>query len=793
MEEFIKDKTIIICENDLKISILKKITNTFFDIKFYTKNEFFNEYLFKYDERSLYYLIDNYNFKIDVAKMYLNNLKYINSNKVYNSSKLNFLVELKNELDENNLLIYNKEFIKEIKDYTIVVYNYPYLENYELEILNKLNAKIINDTGEYKLDKVYVFETMEEEINYVCKSISKLLLKGIDINKIKLMGVNENYNNDLYRLFKMYNIPIKIKSNNSLISNNIVKKFINSLNNGLDKAIELIKNDNSDIVNKIISICNKYVLLNNDDIKYSLIIDELKNTKIDNFKYKNYIDIVSLDSNISNDEYVFFLNFNNGFIPSIKKDEEYINDRIKEEINLKKTCVINKEIKEYEINKLKGIKNLVITAKLSDSTGECYLSPLVNELNLEIIKEKDNILESFSYNYDLIKLCKCEDNFNKYGTITEEYLIYKNNIKDNLYNTYDNKYTIIDSNSLKEYLHNKLTLSYSSLTNYNKCAFRYYLANILKLDKYEDTFESFIGSIFHDVLESSFKNNVSVEEEIENYIKKNNKELDAKERFYINKITKDIKFVIEVLNKQKEYTTLDNSLFEQNITIEQNNNIEVLFTGFIDKLLYKEEDDNTYISIIDYKTGNVETNLSYIPYGLNMQLPIYLYLVSKSNLFKNPKFAGFYIQYILDKDILRNSEKTYLEQYENNLKLVGYSNSNIHTLSMFDNTYENSSLIRSMRVKSDGNFYAYSKTLTDNEIEKIISVTENVIDNAINKILDGDFTINPKRIGYDEDVGCNFCKFRDICFRKENDYVIIPKSDNLDYLKEGEKDYAKVD
>ena len=77
MEEFIKDKTIIICENDLKISILKKITNTFFDIKFYTKNEFFNEYLFKYDERSLYYLIDNYNFKIDVAKMYLNNLKYI--------------------------------------------------------------------------------------------------------------------------------------------------------------------------------------------------------------------------------------------------------------------------------------------------------------------------------------------------------------------------------------------------------------------------------------------------------------------------------------------------------------------------------------------------------------------------------------------------------------------------------------------------------------------------------------------------------------------------------------------
>ena len=51
MLQELKDKTIIICED--KISILKEISNSFLDIKFYTKKEFLEEYLFKYDEKSI--------------------------------------------------------------------------------------------------------------------------------------------------------------------------------------------------------------------------------------------------------------------------------------------------------------------------------------------------------------------------------------------------------------------------------------------------------------------------------------------------------------------------------------------------------------------------------------------------------------------------------------------------------------------------------------------------------------------------------------------------------------------
>ena len=784
MLQELKDKTIIICED--KISILKEISNSFLDIKFYTKKEFLEEYLFKYDEKALYYLINKYNYKIDVARMYLDNIYYINENKKYKSNKLNKLVTLKQELIDNNLLIINNTFTNKIKDYHIVVYNYPYLDNFELEIFNKLNATIYNDNGENKLDKVYVFDSLEEEINYVIKEISKLIIKGIDINNIKILNVNESYYNDLLRIGKMYNINIKIPSSNYLISNSIVKMFINNINKGINNSLELIKDSNKDILNMIINICNKYVLLDDNKVKYELIINDLRNTKIDNYKYKNYVELIDINNYISNNNYVFWMNFNNDSIPRLKSDEDYISDSIKEEVNLKSTIKINDDIKKYTVNKLKSINNLVITAKRKDNNGECFLSSLTNELNLNIIDNYNDINNSYSYNYDLIKLCKYEDNYRKYGTISDEYILLKNNIKDNLYNTFNNKYTLIDNKKIKEYLNNKLILSYSSLTNYSKCAFKYYLSNILKIDRYEDTFEAFIGSLFHDVLEKSFKNNTNVDDEINNYIKSKGKILNSKEEFYVNKIRNDIKFVINVLNKQKGYTELDQELYEKNITIDKSQDIDVKFIGFIDKILYKEENNSTYVALIDYKTGNVDTNLSYIPYGLNMQLPIYLYLVKKGNIFINPIFVGFYIQNILDKSIKYDDNKSYEEIYESKLRLDGYSTDNIHNLSLFDKTYEDSRLIQSIKVKNDGNFYTNSKVLSEIEMNNLIKECERVIDNTITNILNANFIINPKKIGYEDNTGCKYCKFKDICFKKEEDHIILPKTDNIYYLKEGD-------
>ena len=40
-----------------------------------------------------------------------------------------------------------------------------------------------------------------------------------------------------------------------------------------------------------------------------------------------------------------------------------------------------------------------------------------------------------------------------------------------------------------------------------------------------------------------------------------------------------------------------------------------------------------------------------------------------------------------------------------------------------------------------------------------------------------------KKIGYEDDLGCKFCKFKDLCFKKESDYVILDDIKTLDFLR----------
>ena len=186
------------------------------------------------------------------------------------------------------------------------------------------------------------------------------------------------------------------------------------------------------------------------------------------------------------------------------------------------------------------------------------------------------------------------------------------------------------------------------------------------------------------------------------------------------------------------------------------------------------------MAITDYKTGLVDINLNYVPYGLSLQLPIYLYLVSKSGLFKNPLYAGFYLQHILDKELKRSDD--YVTERKNSLKLRGYSNSDLSILKYLDSSLSNSAIIKGLKLKNDGNFAQTSKVLNNKEIEKLISLTEKIIDKSIKSILAGDFPINPKKIGYEKDIGCLYCPFKDICYKDESDDVILEDIKDLTFL-----------
>jgi len=758
----IKNNTIIICNSNYKIQLLKSIKKLI-NIKFISMNEFIKSYYFDYDEKTILYVIKKYNVKYEIALEYLNNLIYV-EDKRYNIEKLDFLVNLKKELIDNNLLIFNNKFKKYISDKEIIIYNYS-LSEFEKYLLRDINYKVIEkECNNYK-PTIYEFDTCAEEIEFVARKISELINNGVDVNNIKLTNVSNDYINLLTKIFNFYNLKINKFNNISIISTIIGKTFyenLSSVENALD-SIE--KYSETDIYNKIVNMCNKYVWCDDiNDLKILLEYD-LKHTYIENTKFTNMIEVVDYKNYYFKDEFVFMLGFNQGIIPKIFKDEDYISDNIKPDY-LDNTIEKNKQEKEDVIKSIKNINKLTITYKLKNSFSTFYPSNLIDELDSTVEKVELDYTVSYSELSDKITLTSLLDELIKFGR-RDDNLDLLNSNYDIPYNTYSHIFTGISKTKLNNYIKNlkSFNLSYSSMDNYNRCSFRFYIDKILCLKDNIDMFSVTLGNIYHEILEKSVKGDINVREEVYKYISGNDIKLTNSNKFFVERTIKNIEYLIGVLKKQENFSNLKNIETEKFVKIPIKDNIN--FVGFIDKIFYNTINDITIAAIIDYKTYVKKPSLKYIDSGIGLQLPTYMYLSEYS--FKNIRFAGFYLQNI----ILDNKSD---EEKEKSLKLIGFTNTDKEVLKEFDNNYMDSSFIDGIKTRNDGSFSSNSlkHMLNDNEINEIINITKEKIDETINNVLESKFDINPK---YDKvNLGCEFCKYKDLCFMKEYDFVDIKAS-----------------
>lgn len=772
----LKDNTLLIVPTGLKENILLSFYNELKNIKVMTEDDFVRNYFFDYNLETINYIMNKYNLKYEIALIYLKNLYYI-ENKNYEDDKLNKLVKIKNELDNNNLLKYNHLFINKLKSLNIIFYNFYDMDKYFLKIIDDLkkitSVQVINEenTNNYN-HKVYEFKDATEEVEFVATKICELILAGVDINNIILLNNNDNYINYIKRIFKNFNIPINIKNNNSVLATRIGTFFLENLNFNVNITLELIqqnfdlKNElNLEIYNKIVSICNKFNFISDYKLVKDLLIVELKNTKLTDTILNQAVKVGTIENYLPNDnEYVFLLGFNEGECPKILKDEDYINDTLKQKLGLSTTASKNIIHSKKLITIIQNIKNLWITYRLNSEQANLLVSSLNEELNYEVIHNINHNYNHSNLNNKL-KLAILLDEYLKYGSKDKDLELLNNTYKNNDYRKYNNKF-----NGLKKTSEN-ISLSYSSMDNYYKCSFRYYVNSILKLNCYEETFMTYIGSLFHYVL--SKKDNLSLDDSVNEFMNSNPKNFTNKEVFFLEKLKKDLEFILDVIKKQKNYTNFHNALYEKYIEVPKGND---KFVGIVDKILLN--DNKTLGAIIDYKTGNPSLELNYLEYGLGLQLPIYLYLVNK--LYPNIEVVGFYLQKILPSIITKNPLKDLSAQKRDLLKLQGFSLSEEEKLSEFDKTYIDSELIKSMKVGNDG-FYAYSKTLTKNNMGKIVKIIDNKIDEALINIHNNNFDINPKVIN-NKNIGCEYCKFKDICYMTEKDIVRLKDIDNLDFL-----------
>lgn len=469
------------------------------------------------------------------------------------------------------------------------------------------------------------------------------------------------------------------------------------------------------------------------------------------------------------------MSFNQGIIPKTYKDEDYLNNELKNYLNIDNTNDLNKNSHDTWLKTIKQCKNLTITYKKNSPSGEFYLSSLNDELNLKI--KKVEITYNHSNLYNKIKLTSYIDDLVKYNLKDKSLETLYNNYSNINYMTYSNKYQKIDKTKLKKYLEQKLVLSYSAINNYYHCAFKYYLSNILKLNIYEETFYTVLGNLFHYILSICFDKEINIEAEYKKYIEKQTYNFNSRELFFLDNLLEELTFIINTIKKQYEYSTLNNSMYEEKIEIDKSkDDMLIIFKGFVDKIML--DNDKTIASIIDYKTGNPDLNLNNTIYGLDLQLPVYIYLVK--NKFPNIRIVGFYLQKILNNEISIDNKQTYEYLKEEKLKLQGYTNKDENLISLFDSNYSESKVIKGMRTTSKG--LASKKVLDDFEIDKLSNLTEDKINEAIENILNSEFDINPKRVGINN-IGCKYCTYKDICFMKEEDIVNLKEYKNMEFLE----------
>lgn len=770
MEEF--NNKIVIVNDYAKKSFIKKI-DKLINVKVITLSELKRKYYFDYDNKAIYFVSNKYNCIPEIAKIYIDNIYYL---KDIDDEKINFLKEIKSDLDTNNLLTYNKLFKEFLKGKEIVLYNLKYTDKFYKNIFKELEEyskiTIYNDEDNSTVKELYKANNSEEEIAFICSKITKLIKSGVDINNIKLANVKSDYEFIIRKTFKLFNIPINLPSFETIKSTSLVIKFKEIYNSDINETIEKLKEfintkEENDIFKSIINIINNYLWSNDFLLVKDMVFNDIDNIKTPREKLKNAVEVIEFKKELVTDEdYVFLIGYNEGVIPVNYKDEDYLSDSIKEKLGLSTSFELNENAMNETKDNIRNIKNLIVTYPNHNLSSEIYIS---SSYEKDLFEEKElNISFNESNAYNKLKLVSEKDENSKFGTITDNLIKLSSHYKDMKYNSYDNKYKMIDKSKIKDFFKDGLTLSYTSINDYYMCSFRYYLDYVLKVNKFEDTFEATVGSIFHKILSMCFDHDIDIIRTYETEIENSNYEFNESEKFFLSILKDELVLIIETIKNQLSYTQLTNSMYEKKIIIDVDKDLQIRFKGFVDKILYNEFNGKTVVAIIDYKTGNPNLNINNTVYGLEMQLPVYIYLIK--NEIKDVKIGGFYLQKILNNT-------TDKEKRLDSLKLQGYTNSDLDYIDKVDSSFNDSKVIKSLRTSSKG-FYYYSKVINDEEIDILYNVVDSKIKEASKDILDSKFDINPKEMN-NENIGCSFCKYKDICFMKPKDTVTLKEIKNI--------------
>ena len=116
------NNSIVILQDSMKDRFLKMMNDEgkLLNIKVITLSEFKKKYFFDYDNKAVHHVVKKYGVIPSVAKIYLENLYYVVP---FVNKKVDFLIDILNDLKFNNLLTFNPLFKEFFNGKKVILYN----------------------------------------------------------------------------------------------------------------------------------------------------------------------------------------------------------------------------------------------------------------------------------------------------------------------------------------------------------------------------------------------------------------------------------------------------------------------------------------------------------------------------------------------------------------------------------------------------------------------------------------------------------------------------------------------
>ena len=187
---------------DLLVALRKE--NLFSNVKLISKEELIKYLYPTQNSDSLIYLMKEKGYSYEVARTYLQDLTFVNSDS--SNPKIHFLYSLKEELLKNELLYVPLE--NELSGTNIEIIGYPKEDNELRFILDNLHISYTykDETDNGKSHPLYCFDKIEDEVYYVLNEIASLLDKGTNIKDIYIYRRNKIYDYYLRKFSLLFSL-----------------------------------------------------------------------------------------------------------------------------------------------------------------------------------------------------------------------------------------------------------------------------------------------------------------------------------------------------------------------------------------------------------------------------------------------------------------------------------------------------------------------------------------------------------------------------------------------------------